>query len=128
MAGLRITRPGRGRPRTRPDRVLADKAYSNAKIRAQLRARGIKVTIPQPHDQIAGRVRRGRRGGRPPAFDTESYKQRNVVERTINKLRVTRAVATRYDKREYVYLGTIDVASIRIWLRDPPSQQLRDTP
>jgi hypothetical protein len=28
-------------------------------------------------------------------------------------------VATRYDKRELIYQGTIDVASIRIWLRDP---------
>lgn len=125
---LRIPRPGRGRPRARPDRVLADKAYSANAIRTSLRSRGIKATIPQPADQIANRQRRGRRGGRPPAFDKDIYKTRNVVERTINKLRETRAVATRYDKREYVYLGTIDVASIRIWLRDPPRTQLRDTP
>jgi len=125
---LRIPRPGRGRPRARPDRVLADKAYSANAIRTSLRSRGIKATIPQPADQIANRKRRGRRGGRPPAFDKDIYKTRNVVERTINKLRETRAVATRYDKREYVYLGTIDVASIRIWLRDPPRTQLRDTP
>ena len=46
---------------------------------------------------------------------------------TINKLRQTRAVATRCDKREFVYRGTIDVASIRIWLRDPPETHLRDT-
>jgi hypothetical protein len=30
-----------------------------------------------------------------------------------------RAVATRYDKRDYTFRGTIDLASIRIWLRDP---------
>lgn len=57
--------------------------------------------------------------GRLPGFDPETYRQRNVVERAVNKLRVTRAVATRYDKRDFVYRGTIDVASIRIWLRDP---------
>jgi hypothetical protein len=30
-----------------------------------------------------------------------------------------RAVATRYDKRDFIWRGTIDVASIRIWLGDP---------
>jgi len=49
------------------------------------------------------------------------------VERTFNKLRGTRAVATRYDKRDFVYKGTIDVASIGIWLRDPVDQHSRDT-
>jgi transposase len=128
MTGIRINRRGAGRPRTRPDRVLADKAYSAKAIRAGLGKRGIKATIPQPADQITNRLRRGSLGGRPPAFDTDAYKTRNVVERAINKLRITRAVATRYDKREYVYLGTIDVATIRIWLRDPPDTQLRDRP
>lgn len=58
------------------------------------------------------------RGG-PPNFDAELYKQRNTVERCVNKLRRFRAVATRYDKREVIYQGMIDVASIKIWLRDP---------
>ena len=128
MGGIRIARSGPGRPRTRPDRVLADKAYSSKAIRDRLRRYGIKATIPQPADQIAHRRRRGSRGGRPPAFDTGIYKDRNVVERAINKLRGARGFATRYDKREYIYLGTIDVASIKIWLRDPPRTQLRDTP
>jgi len=52
-------------------------------------------------------------------FDAEIYQQRNVVERCINKLKGYRAVASRYDKRDYMYRATIDVASIRIWLRDP---------
>ena len=56
--------------------------------------------------------------GRPPAFDPQSYKQRNVVERAINKLKGHRAVATHYDC-DYMFRGTVDVASIRIWLRDP---------
>ena len=119
MAGIRIRRRGRGRPRTRPDRVLADKAYSNRPIRTHLRRRRIKTTIPERVDQQAHRARRGNQGGRPPQFDPDSYKDRNVVERCINKLKQFRAVATRYDKREYIFHGTVDVASIRMWLRDP---------
>lgn len=119
MAGIRIQRHGAGRPRTRPGRVLGDKAYSSKAIRAHLRQRGIKTTIPEPTNQQGNRAGRGRNGGRPPTFDAEQYKRRNVVERCINKLKQCRAVATRYDKRDHIYRGTVDVASIKIWLRDP---------
>ena len=128
MNRLRIRRSGAGRPRTRPDRLLADKAYSNRKTRAHLRRRGIIATIPEKTDQQKARAAKGSAGGRPPAFDAESYKQRNTVERTINKLKDFRAVAMRTDKREFVYQGTIDVASIKIWLRHPANQDLPDRP
>ena len=61
--------------------------------------------------------RRGSRGGRPTAFDKEMYKRRNEVERTINRLKHSRAIATRYDKRAYVFHGTVTLASIRLWIR-----------
>jgi transposase len=114
MAGIRIRRRGPGRPRTRPGRVLGDKAYSSRAIRSYLRRRRIVATIPEPADQARNRVRRGRSAGRPPAFDPDSYKQRNIVERAINKLKGHRGVATRYDKRDYMFRGTVDVASIKI--------------
>ena len=128
MNDIRIRRRHGGRPRIRPDRVSADKAYSTRKIRNSLRRRGIKATIPEPANQVQGRAARGRAGGRPPAFDRETYKDRNTVERAFNRLRGYRAVATRYDKREFVFRGTIDVASIGIWLRVPTVQHPRDTP
>ncbi len=99
--------------------MLGDKAFSNRGIRSHLRRRRIRATIPEPADQTKNRLRRGSKGGRPPKFDAECYKQRNVVERAINKLKGHRAVATRYDKRDYMFRGTVDIASIRIWLRDP---------
>ena len=129
MKKLRVARRRRpGRPRTRPDRLLADKAYSNRKIRGGLRRRRITATIPEKTDQQKARAAKGSAGGRPPAFDAEAYKQRNSVERTINKLKDFRAVAMRTDKREFVFRGTIDVASIKIWLRHPAKQDPGDTP
>jgi transposase len=119
MASIKIQRRGLGRPRRRPAWAMADKAYSSAANRAYLRRRGIKAVIPIKKDQQANRHKRGSRGGRPPSFDRDRYKERNTVERCFNKLKNYRAVATRYDKRELIYQGTIDIASIRIWLRDP---------
>lgn len=56
-------------------------------------------------------------GGRPTGFDSESYKRRNEVERTINRLKNSRAAATRYDKRAYVFHGTVTAAAVRLWLQ-----------
>ena len=116
---IRIARRGTGRPRTRPGQAMADKAYSSAANRAYLRKRGIKAIIPVKEDQNKHRRARGRAGGRPPAVDAGRCKERNTVERCFSKLKQFRAVATRYDKREVMYQGTVDLASIRIWLRDP---------
>jgi transposase len=126
MGALRIVRRGRGRPRTRPGRVLGDKAHSAAAICAHLRRLNIKATIPQPADQVRSRRRGSSAGGRPPAFDPATCKQRNTVERAFGKLRQNRAVATRFDKRDFVWRGTVDVASIRIWFATT-SHDLQDT-
>jgi transposase len=70
MEQISIRRRGTGRPRTRPGRAMGDKAYSSAANRAYLRRRHIKAVIPVKEDQKNNRRARGRRGGRPPAFDT----------------------------------------------------------
>ena len=77
------------------------------------------MVIPERADEIRNRKNRGSRGGRPPGFNPQVYKRRNSVERAINRLKQNRAVATRYDKRDYVWRGTVDAAAIRTWLHDP---------
>ncbi|MBM4795032.1 IS5 family transposase [Streptomyces sioyaensis] len=114
MARLRVPRR-RGRPRTRTDVVLADKAYSSRAIHDRLRKRGIRTVIPIPADQRGHRLRRGSQGGRPPAFDRETYKQGNTVERCINRLKQWREFATRYEKTATVYLTGLHIAGIFLW-------------
>lgn len=114
-----------GRPRTRPLAVLADRAYSSRGIRNHLRRRGIRAVIPQPSDQVGHRLRRGRLGGRPPGLDSEAYKQRNTVERWINRLKQWRGLATRTAKLAIAYQAALHLAGILIWTRRRPKRQHR---
>ncbi|SEM02655.1 Transposase DDE domain-containing protein, partial [Blastococcus sp. DSM 46786] len=106
-----------GRPRTRPDTVAGDKAYSSRAIRTQLRERGIGACIPERDDQKGHRIRRGSRGGRPPAFDAERYRGRNVVERAFNEDKQWRSLATRYDKLAVVYRAAAVLRAVTLWLK-----------
>lgn len=125
LAAINVPRIGPGRPRTRPDAVLGDKAYSSRAIRAELRRRGITAVIPEPRDQQAHRRRRGTRGGRPVRHDPLRYRGRNVVERFFNQLKQWRGLATRYDKHALTYRGGVVLAAILAWLRPTPTDRSR---
>jgi transposase len=115
LDGIRVPRPGgRGRPRKRPDHLIADRGYSYARCRQALRRRGIPHTIPERRDQ---RARRAQRPGRPLQFDQERYRRRNVVERCINRLKQWRGLATRFEKRAANYRALVVIAALMIWLR-----------
>jgi transposase len=102
-----VKRAGRrGRPRIRPERVVGDKGYSSGKIRAYLRGRGIGAVIARQKNEKRVGVR----------FDKEAYRERNVVERTINRLKQFRRVATRYEKRAVNYKAMLIIAAVVLWL------------
>lgn len=115
---LRVPRIGSGRPRTRPDRVRGDKAYSSRVNRELLRRRRIGAVIAEPCDQAGHRRRRGTRGGRPPAFDAVDYRGRNVVERRFSHLKQWRGMATRYDKLAIVYRAAAVLNAVIAWTRE----------
>ena len=114
---IRVNRPGRGRPRKRPDMLIADKGYAHDSTRTALRRRRIAHTIPERADQIARRQTKGSHGGRPPAFDPELYRRRNVVERCFNRIKQWRDLATRYAKRASIYQASLTLIAAIIWLR-----------
>jgi len=117
LDGISVRRAGRGRPRSTPEAVLADKAYSHPSTRAALRSRRIRFTSPERSDQKARRAAKGSKGGRPPDFDPVEYRRRNVVERCFNRLKQFRDLATRYAKRAAYYRSELIIAAIVLWLR-----------
>ena len=86
--------------------LLADRAYDSDALHAALTARGAVANIPLMPNRV-----------KHYPFDAELYKARNSVERFFNKLKHFRAIATRYDKRDDNFLASVQLASIRIWLR-----------
>ncbi|CQR59852.1 Transposase [Streptomyces leeuwenhoekii] len=106
------------RPRTRPDVVAGDKAYSSRGNRGHLRKRRIKAVIPEKKDQAANRKKKGSRGDRPVSHDSELYKERNTVERAINRLKAWRGIATRYDKTPGSYLAGLHLRASMISIKN----------
>jgi hypothetical protein len=64
LESIRVPRIGPGRPRTRRDKIRADRAYGSRANRAYLRRRGIVCTIPEKSDQVRSPKKHGSRGGR----------------------------------------------------------------
>jgi transposase len=101
-----VRRPGRGRPRLRPRRVVGDKGYTGRRYRAYCRRRGIRYTI--------ARLRTERRTG---PFDRTVYRRRNQVERLIGRCKQYRSLATRYDKRAQHYRALWLIAFTILWIK-----------
>ena len=100
-----VRRPS-GQTRFRPERIVADKGYTGRTIRRYLRNRGIGAVIPRQRTE----PRRGTR------FNKALYRERNRIERMINRLKQNRAIATRYDKLARRYAAMLTIACILLWI------------
>lgn len=105
MAQGAVKRQGRGRPKWRPEQVVGDKGYSSQKIRGWLKRHGIQPTIAHRSTEK-----------RTEPFDRAAYRERNRVERLINRLKQFRRVATRYEKRAQNYLAMVQIVAVLLWL------------
>lgn len=99
-----VRRPGRGRPRLRPHRVVGDKGYTGRVRRAYCRRRGIRCTIARLRTEHHGR------------FDRAAYRLRNRVERLIGRCKQFRSLSTRYDKRARSYRALWLIAFTMLWI------------
>ena len=104
LAGGRVKRVGAGRPRHRPEAIVGDRAYSSHAARCDLRRRGIQPIIPQKRNER-------------PAYllDWSRYRERNRIERLVNRLKQYRRIATRYDKTAVSYAAFVALAALRMW-------------
>jgi transposase len=92
LATVRVPRP-RGRPRTRPKELVADKAYDSREFRRYLRRRGIKPTIPTFARRARQRPKRGR-----PIRTGPNYRHRWKVERCFGWMDNYRRLVVRYER------------------------------
>jgi putative transposase len=86
--------------------LLADKGYDANRLIEKIKERGSQIVIPPKRDRKIQR-----------ASDTDLYKERNRIERSFNKLKQFRRVATRYDKLLANFMGFVKLAAIAIWLK-----------
>lgn len=87
------------------DFVLADKGYDSNAFLLEVKKSGAEAVIPPKENQVDQRK-----------YDKEIYKERNLIERLLQKLKNFRRVATRYERLACNYMGMIQIAAIMIWL------------
>lgn len=98
-----VKRNGPGRPKLLPQTVVGDRGDTGKSTRAYLRGRGISAVIPQLKTEKTPRL-----------MNWSLYRERNVVERLVGRLKEYRRIATRYEKLATSYLAFVQLASLRM--------------
>lgn len=106
---MRVPRPGRGRPRTRLRRVIADRGYDSDPLRRRLRQRGTELIVPYRCNSVLRRFEDKRKLRR--------YRRRWKIERTFAWLQNFRRLLVRHDRILTVYQGFVHCACLILTLR-----------
>jgi transposase len=109
---IRVARP-RGRPKRRPQKLVADRGYDSGAFRRALRRRGIRMCIPPKRRPKNWRAKRGR----PVVARTADYRLRYTVERSFAWLGNYRRLLIRWERTFTVYRGFFSVAILLVSLR-----------
>ena len=88
------------------DYLLADRGYDSDDFREVLKARGTEAVIPGKRNRLI-----------EIEYDAHIYKERNFVERFFNRIKHFRRIATRYDKTSIMFMGSLILAGILMWLK-----------
>ena len=86
--------------------TIGDKGYDADHLCDKIAETGAQIVIPPKRNRKLQR-----------AYDSDLYKERNIIERFFNKLKQFRRVATRYDKLLANFMGFVKLAAIAIWLK-----------
>lgn len=98
-----------GRPRKRPDRLIADRGSDSNLLRAALKQRGIEPIIPARSNNRKATDQDGRKLRR--------YRRRWIVERTLAWLGHFRRLITRHERLIETYSGFFHIACALLTLK-----------
>ena len=85
--------------------VIADKGYDSEQVLEKVEELGAIAVIPPRSNRKEQRE-----------YDQELYKERNLIERTFNKLKHCRRLATRYDRKALYFRSFLYLAASLLWL------------
>jgi transposase len=106
---VRVGHTGPGRPRTRPERVISDRAYDSDPLRGRFDKRGIELIVPHRSNRKKPATQDGR--------SLRRYKRRWIVERTNAWLQNFRRLVVRYERSAAIFLGLVHMACALIALK-----------
>ncbi|GAP25954.1 transposase [Gluconobacter frateurii NBRC 101659] len=89
-----------------PKAMLADRGHDSDSFRQDLLIHGILPVIPSRKSRSA-----------PRKTDWWRYRERNRIERMLNKLKQMRRIATRYDKTALSFMSFLNLAAAKLWIR-----------